>query len=157
MGMFSTIGASMAGRAGVGAIAGGGLGYLNTGDIGGVIGGAAAGAGMGAGLPWMRGQAGRLGTISGRIGQGLGGMNRGARAMSNYGAGLARGTGITSNLGFGMLRGGITAQRGLSAASGFIGNNAVAVNKWGGRGLAAAGFGSAAYMGSSMIGSNRGY
>ena len=157
MGLFSA-GRSMLGRAGKGAAIGGAAGYGSTGDYRGAMGGAVGGAAFGAAMPFAgRALSNRFGSISGNLQRGLGAGMRGSRSLANYGAGMARGAGISSNAGFGMLRAGNLGQRGMGAASSFIGKNSVSVNKYGGMGLAALGLGASAHIGSSVIGSNRGF
>ena len=165
MGLFSTIMSSGGGRALGGAAAGGLIGGMNTGDLGGFVGGAAAGAAFGAGAPFLGGQLGRLGTVAGA---GWGGASLAANAMRSGSLGLRRGlyklgkggTGFdrfTSKLGDKAAIYGLRGSAQASRAAGYIGDKAIAVNKYGGQGLAALGLGASAYIGSSMIGSNRGY
>jgi len=149
-------------RAGIGAAAGGALGLMNTGDLGGMAGGAAMGAAAaGIGIPAVSRMASNRGlSFAGAAGSGLGFLGRGAAKMRGAGIGMmGRGGRIGSNVGLGMSAAGRLGVSGATAGISALGRPGVsiAVNKWGGRGLAAMGVGSAAYIGSSVIGSNRGY
>jgi len=139
------------------AVAGGLGGYMMTGDWG----GAAAGAAMGLGYRQMAAygnkMTGKYGASSMRKGLGL--MGRGVKKLEGaawsgfekYGgsaAGNALGhTALFAN----------SARGGLASARSAIGQGSVKVNKFGGHALAAAGVGSAAMLGSSVLQSNRGY
>jgi hypothetical protein len=134
---------NMFGRMALGAAGG----YALTGNMGGAIGGAAGGfafpamSKFGGGLGFAGGAGKGLGMLSRGIGRGRGYMEgRIGGPLATYGA---------RGLGF--------AQRGIGTARGFLGGNALAVNKWAGRGMATLGAASGAYIGSSVIGSNRGY
>jgi hypothetical protein len=148
MGLFG-MAKNMLGGLGKSAAIGGGLGYMNTGDLGGIAGGAAAGAAFGMfGLP-----AGRkyLGGLLGRrspAGMAAAGLERAGRGALSLGWGSNSST---------LMRGATRAFGGLNTAAGFIGRNATMVNKVGGYGLAALGMGASAHIGSSVISSNRGY
>jgi hypothetical protein len=130
-----------------GGVIGGALGYANTGDTGGILGGVAAGAAFG-GLG-----GGKLGNWAGSKMPGL--ANRGfynAARGFNYLAGKAAEKG--TNLGF------EAAMWGKGVSSRMLGRSihySQGVNKWGSRAATAAGLGASAYIGSSLIGSNRGY
>ena len=129
-------------RAFKGAAAGGVVGGMNS-DWGwqGMAGGAAAGAAFGAfGAP-------KVGGINY-----AGGMRRGLQAARRGTVGLER-AGRSIPLAIGANR----ARGALGTARTAIGQNAVSVNKYGGRAAAALGVGSAALMGSSLVNSNRGY
>jgi hypothetical protein len=137
------------------AIAGGLAGGIMTGSLGGAAGGAAMG-----GLGW--------GTLN-KFGGGLGaagymrkGLNMGVRGMKsarNWAIGGAlRNAGGRAGVAFGF--GADAAQlgmRGLGTASSFIGRNALRTNRVAGYAAGALGVGSAAYIGSSVLSSNRGY
>lgn len=150
MGLFSSIGA-FGRRSMIGAGVGAGLGFANTGDLGGVMGGAIGGAaagGFGGGYMSSLAKRGTFSNLAGRGMQGISGLATKARPFVRSNGNIFGSAGVRAVAGINRL--------GTSGA-GFIGNNAVAVNKWGGRAASAAGIGAAAYIGSSVIGSNRGY
>lgn len=132
------------GRAVAGGIAGGVIGGMNGGWAGAGV-GAAAGVGIGSfgGAVTKRLAGGR--TITGGMTSALGMAGdlglRGTSRMGNR---------SIFNAAMGM-------DRGLTRAASFLGTNQVAVNKWGGRALMGAGIASSAYIGSSIVNSNRGY
>jgi hypothetical protein len=153
-GMFSAIG-GFGRRSLIGAGVGAGLGFMNTGDMGGVLGGAAAGAAFGGiGTNMLRNA-----NYAGMIGKGSNAIVRGgAMAAGKLGMGVSRFSNPMVKKGF------ATASRGARAFTGaamqarsFMGRRAIATNEWGGRAAVAAGMGSAAYIGSSVMSSNRGY
>ena len=152
--MFSAIG-GFGKRSLIGAGAGAGLGYMNSGTMSGAIGGAAAGAAFGG----FGANALRNVNYAGLIGKGSNAIVRGgAMAAGKLGVGASRFSNPMVKKGF------ATASRGARAFTGaamqarsFMGRNAIATNKWGGRAAVAAGMGSAAYIGSSVMSSNRGY
>lgn len=143
------IGGSFLRRAAIGGLAGG----VMTGNLGGAAGGAAVGAGGWGMLSKMGG-----GTARG-IQRGLGMGVRAAQAGSRWGAkgyyssiagprALAGGSAFRASNAIGM---------GFSNASKFIGRNAATTNKIGGAAMGAIGVGSGAYIGSSVMSSNRGF
>jgi len=143
------------GRTIAGGLAGGALGFANTGDLNGVAAGAAAGAGAGAfGGMLARGLSGGA-TVAGfgqrALGFGMRGANRVRQAAKARMGNLSAGGAAASYINDAMRSTG----KGLFGARQWIGNNAVAVNKWGGRALMGLGVGSAAYIGSSVLSSNR--
>lgn len=140
MGIFN----SMLSRAAAGAGAGAVIGGMNGGWSG-----AGAGAIAGAGIAGFGGMAAkRFGggrTVTGMMTSGLGRLgDAGMRATSTIGN-------------RGLFNAARTADRGLARAAMYLGQNQVSVNKWGGRALMGAGVASGAYIGSSILGSNRGY
>ena len=146
---------SMLGRFALRALAGGAAGGIMTGNWGGVAGGAAV-AGLGGG---MMSRYGRGLNFAGGIGRGLGFGSRMASigAISrNFGkidTGLSRmglGTNITS-------KGFTKIGQGLSSARGFVGSKSIVTNKIGGYAMASMGAGAGAYIGSTVLSSNRGY
>jgi len=148
---------STGGRAVAGGAAGGAMGLANTGDMGGFLGGAAAGAGIGA---FGGGLANRFAggrTVAGMAQRGLGAGRRGVQRGRSAMSGLLSNSGMgNAAVGFGQAgMGGIG--RGMNRLRGLVSRNSVAVNKWGGRALMGAGVASGAYIGSSMLGSNRGF
>lgn len=136
-----------------GAMIGGLAGGLMTGDTGGIIGGAAMGVG-----------AGRVNKLG--AGLGLGGLA--ARGMRSASRGLRAGrnrliSGAVSSaggkMGVAFGYGADVAQLGMMGARGasrFIGRNAITANKYAGYGMAAMGVGAGAYIGSTVLNSNRG-
>ena len=130
---------------------GGAAGYAMTGDWG----GAAAGAAMGGAGYGMLRNFGEGFNSAGMLRKGLGAGIRGGGFLQRQAPKLL------SNSAFGnkavmMGASGISAaRRGFGTASSFIGRNATNVNKFGGHALAMAGVGSAALIGSSVLGSNR--
>jgi hypothetical protein len=147
------------------AAGGGALGYMNTGDLGGIAGGAAGGALFGAvGFPMGRNFLARRGKLAGLAGRGAGFLERGALGAASRAGGYAQRYGPMTGV---ATRGGIAANRvqgwagraatGLAMGGEFIGRNAVMTNKIGGGALAALGLGASAHIGSSVISSNRGF
>ena len=140
----------------IGGLAGGVLGGMSEGGsfTGGAIGGAAVGFGGGWAASRMSG------------GRSLAQLAQSGLGYGASGAGALRGVApkLLSNSGYGnaAVRYGMAglgaASRGMArGASGLIGNTATQINKWGGRALMGAGVASGAHIGSSIIGSNRGY
>ena len=142
------------GRAFKGALAGGAIGGIaGGGDVGNMIGGAVGGAiGGGAGMFRGANYAGMLrkGTQLGR--RATVGLERGAWAGFNKFGGTMGGNAL-GNISLGANR----ARSVLGTARTAIGNKATMVNEWGGKAAVAAGIGSGALIGSSIINSNRGY
>lgn len=147
---------SFFGRTGKSAIAGGVIGGMaGGGDWKNIAGGAAGGAAMGmfganrlSGLNIAGGlrkgiQYGRKATIGAERAAWSGFDKFGGNALGNA---MGR-TALAAN----------SARSGMGTARSFIGNNAARVNKYGGQAAVAAGIGSAALLGSSLINSNRGY
>lgn len=127
------------------AIAGGGIGYMSDGDLGGIAGGAAAGAAAGSfGLGYARKLAANR-SVSSMARSGLGKAGKGATSAA------ARWDNRT------ISKAANVARSDMNTASEFIGKNSTWVNKYGGKALGAAGIGSSALIGSSLISSNRGY
>lgn len=130
------------------ALIGGAAGGAMTGDWGGVAGGAAA-AGAGWGLMSRLGP-NYLAKGANRAASGmtrLGNMaSRGAWDLTVGGA--ARGWGSRGLYGIGS---------GLRTAGHRLGQSTTMTNKWAGRAMAGMGVASAAYIGSSVLPSNRGY
>lgn len=148
------IGGSFLKRAALGGAAGYALG-----GWGGAAGGAAA-----AGFGWggMKNMSNKYGA-AGRLGKGLGYASEGASFLAGKGlaASFTRGG---SDFARGMRAGGeylrqgaVGARTGINTASSFIGRNAATTNKIAGYGMAAMGVGTSAYIGSSIMSSNRGY
>jgi hypothetical protein len=138
---------SMFGRAAVGAMAGYGL----TGDWG----GAAAGAGM-AGVGWgMMSKFGNGLGASKYAQRGVGLLGRGASLMQKGGMQMF-GTRL-GRMGMPTISAGMAAERGLGKLGGFLGKHALATNRYAGYAMAGMGVGASAYIGSSIINSNRGY
>ena len=140
-----------------GGLAGAGLGFINEGDLGGIAGGAAMGAlAGGAGIWGARRLMGNR-TLAGLAQTGFGAVGRGAGRMYRRGFGMMEGGAFAGNIGAGMSMVGQLGMRGAATGAGFIGQNATLVNKWGGKALAGLGVGSSAYIGSTVMASNRGY
>jgi hypothetical protein len=137
---------NMFGRMAIGAAGG----YALTGSWGGAAGGAAGGfafptmakfaGGLNAG-GILSGAANRLGSLAGRAAVGIG--RRGWDSKLSYAAYGRQGLSMAAS--------------GLWRAGGFMGRNAVAANKYAGYAVAGLGAASGAYIGNSVISSNRGY
>ena len=133
------------------ALAGGLAGGIMSGDWGGAAGGAAVGAvgwgalnKLGGGLNVARDMGNQLGALGRGVRKGQSFLNKGAFDMTVGGA--ARGY---AGMGLG------AASRGLKSAQSFIGRNALATNRYAGYAMGAAGVGAGAYIGSSVLRSNR--
>jgi hypothetical protein len=159
MGFIGNIGRAIGGgtigggvrRAAVGGAVGAGLAWANDSSmLGGAVGGLAS--------PIARRMlANRFGSISGLAGRGAGALGRGSNWLYRRGFGMMGGGKLASNVGVGMSMAGSLGARGAGALGGAIGRNSVAINKYGGRALMGLGVASGAYIGSSILGSNRGY
>jgi hypothetical protein len=158
MGFIGNIGRAISGgvrRTAAGGAIGAGLAWANDGDV---LGGAAGGAAFGLASPIARRMlANRFGSISGLAGRGAGALGRGSNWLYRRGLGMMGGGKLASNIGIGMSRVGGLGTRGAGALGGAIGRNSIAINKYGGRALMGLGVASGAYIGSSILGSNRGY
>jgi len=138
------------GRAGKGAGIGAAAGYMNEGDVTGTLSGAAFGAAAGVVGGGAMAHYGGPARIARR---GMGAIGRRAKGRQAALGGLGV---MTKNQG--RAYEGLGKMRGyMGTGASFIGQNRVNVNKWGGRAIGALGIGSAAHIGSSMIGSNNGY
>ena len=140
--IFSAVGGALA-RGGKGAIAGAGLGFLNTGDMYGAAGGAVAGGLFGGlGMPAISRFAGNRGlSVAGvgrtALGYGIRGARGARRGMTGIAANQLAGggvnrLGIAAGYGADVMRG---VGGGLAGARGYLGKNAATVNKFGGMGL----------------------
>jgi len=140
MGLFSMAGRNIGMRGLKGGLMGGAMGaYASDGDMYGIAGGAAGGAAFGMfGMGMTRGLTGRMTGAMGMAG------DAGLRAASTIGN-------------RGLFNAAMKADRGLTRGAAFLGANQANINKYGGSALAALGIGSSAYIGSSLIQSNRGY
>jgi hypothetical protein len=158
MGFIGNIGRAFGGgarRAAVGGAIGAGLAWTNDSSM---LGGAVGGAAFGLASPIARRMlANRFGSISGLAGRGAGALGRGSDWLYRRGFGMMGGGKLASNVGIGMSMAGSLGARGAGALGGAIGRNSVAINKYGGRALMGLGVASGAYIGSSILGSNRGY
>lgn len=145
----------MLGRFALRALAGGAAGGMMTGSWGGVAGGAAV-AGLGGG---MMSRYGRGLNFAGGVEKGLGAgilgasIGAGSRGLGRWSNKLS-GVGLAANMGSRGLTG---IGRGLIGARNFIGRKSVATNKIGGYAMASMGAGAGAYIGSTVLSSNRGY
>jgi len=130
-----------------GGILGGGMGYMNTGDVGGTLGGIGAGALAGAALPFAGAAAHQV------LGYGMAGARSAKKpllnaAINQFGAGRPY-------LGAGMIYGrGAMHKTALGMAKG---RKFIRANRMGGYALGTLGAASAGYIGSNMIGSNKGF
>ncbi len=143
----------------LGMMAGGLYGGAGGGGWEGAAGGAAAGGLAGGyGFSTARKMARGAGFTAGKLGKGVtrrnvagmfaGGVERGARGI----------TAAASTLGNRTIFDQTMKMRGVAdKAAGFIGKNAVGINKYGGVALGVMGTASAAHIGSSVLSSNRGY
>jgi hypothetical protein len=135
------------------ALLGGAAGGMLTGTLGGVAGGAAAGT-----LGW--------GTMN-KFGAGLGASKYMRRGLGAASRGMAWGSRKLGNKAWDLTVGGAAAgygrnalnsmRGGLVGARRFMGANAVATNRYAGMAMGALGTAAGAYIGSSVLRSNRGY
>lgn len=134
MGFF---GSKVLGQAVAGGLAGGMWGSLSDPSLKGFGTGAAIGAGVGVFGPTIgrRMMAGRK-SFAGHVATGLGGLGGLASRIPKIGG---------------------TIDRGLTRAAGFVGTNQNRINRIGAGTLLALGTASSAYIGSSILSSNRGY
>jgi hypothetical protein len=78
--------------------------------------------------------------------------------MMDWGAGrIMSNQGKLGGLGSAAIVGGGHLQAGARGANALIGRNFMSINKWGAGSFAALGMGSGAYIGNSILGSNRSY
>ena len=134
------------GRAAKGAVGGAVYGGITSGgDFGNMAGGAIGGALMG----------GIGGHYAKRMMANKSGAGMLAAGMERVGWGIPAAAAKTGSRR--VFNAAMRAKTGMTTAAGYIGRNAVSINKWGGRGAMAAGVASGAYIGSSMVNSNRGY
>lgn len=140
------------------ALIGGAVGGAMSGDWGGVAGGAATSTlGWGALSRYGKGL-GAAGAIKKGLGYGIKYGMKGRRAANTQALGSAlrgnmygaRAAGYASDA----MSMGIT---GMAAGRKYLGGKSLATNKWAGRSMAAMGVGAGAYIGSTVLRSNRGY